>query len=257
MFISQAIILSVVEGLTEFLPISSTAHLVLASALLSIEQTNFVKSFEIVIQLGAIVSVVFLYWRRFFVELAVLKKLVVAFVPTSIVGFIFYGVIKNLLIGDLLITVLALFVGGVAIIALEKLVFVNNRNKGVISKMTLGQAFGVGVFQSLSVVPGVSRAAASIYGGMFAGLSRAEAVEFSFLLAVPTMVAATGLDLLKNYQQFNTDQLGVLAVGFVGSFVIALTAIKFLIAYSKNNNFIIFGIYRIIISGIFYVIFLT
>lgn len=246
-----ALILSVVEGVSEFLPISSTAHLVLASKVMGIAQTDFVKSFEISIQLGAILSVIVLYWRKFLVEVGVLKRVLVAFVPTALVGLLFYSFIKEQLIGNLMVTVAALFIGGLLIIVFEKF-YSTDKGKGDIAKMGYGRSLFVGVFQSLSVVPGVSRAAATIFGGMFAGLNRKAAVEFSFLLAVPTMAGATGLNLIKSYQGFTSADVWVMLVGFVGSFLVATATIKLLLAYIERNDFVWFGVYRIVVSVVFY-----
>lgn len=251
MSILEALILSVVEGLTEFLPISSTAHLVLASRVLSIVQTDFVKSFEIAIQLGAILSVVVLYWKKFLVDVEVLKRVLVAFVPTAVVGVLMYRYIKTFLLGNLMVTVLALFVGGILIILFER-VKDSGKGMGKIQELSYGQSVFIGIFQAISVIPGVSRAAATIFGGMIAGMDRSAAVEFSFLLAVPTMAGATGIDLLNSYQSFSDGRIWMMIAGFVGSFVVATAAIKFLLAYIKSNSFVMFGVYRILVSIAFW-----
>lgn len=252
----QALILSFVEGLSEFLPISSTAHLVLTAKVLAIEQTEFIKSFEIAIQLGAILSVVVIYWKKFLVKPEVLKRVLVAFIPTAVVGYLLYSFIKDFLIGNLMITVVALFVGGILIILFEKFKDSSYGEKDL-TRVGFMHALFIGLFQSISVIPGVSRAAATIFGGMIAGLNRSAAVEFSFLLAVPTMAAATGLDLVNSYQSFSASHLLILLTGFVASFLVATAAIKFLISYVQKNNFVVFGIYRIIISVVFYLLFLA
>jgi len=248
----HTIIYGIVEGITEFLPISSTGHLILASKLLKITQTDFVKSFEIAIQLGAICSVVFLYWRRLFVDRAVLKRLIVAFVPTAIIGFIFYKIIKSIFLGSEKITLWALLVGGLFLIIFELVYKEKESAIEDMAGMTYKQAFFIGVCQSIAVVPGVSRAAATIIGGLMAGMKRKTIVEFSFLLAVPTMLAATGFDILKSAGNFNLSEFGYLASGFIVSFIVAIIAIKFLLSFIKSHTFITFGFYRIIIAIIFF-----
>jgi len=249
-FIS-AIILSAVEGLTEFLPVSSTGHLILASRLLNITQTDFVKSFEIFIQLGAISSVVFLYFK----DLIDPKKwppILIAFIPSAIIGLVFYKFIKSFLLGSSEVVVASLFVGGFILIAVE---YKNLGKKEVIDsfeKINYKQALIIGIAQSFSVIPGTSRAAATIIGGMLAGLNRKTAVEFSFILAVPTMLGATMLDLIQSYKNFSTSNLQILAVGFIASFVVAVFAIKFLLKFVKNHTFVSFGIYRIAAAIIFW-----
>ena len=267
MDILHSVILGVVEGITEFLPISSTGHLILASQLLRIGESDFVKSFEIIIQLGAILSVVFLYWKQLW-NWAMIKKLFVAFLPTAVIGLAFYKIVKTYLLGNTAIVLWALFLGGIFLIGFEwwyekhlgaRLLSKNtgeaseSDNLGA-SLLSYKQAVAIGFFQSVAIVPGVSRSAATIVGGLWLGLSRRTIVEFSFLLAVPTMLAATGLDLVKNYQTFSSDQFGALAIGFIVSFVVALAAIKFLLAYIRRHNFIPFGVYRIIVALLFWAV---
>lgn len=249
----QAIVLSVVEGLTEFLPISSTGHLVLAADILNISQTDFVKSFEIIIQLGAIAAVVFLYGKTFLTSKRVSLRILTAFLPTALLGFFLYRYIKSFLIGNMGITLLALFFGGIALIFLE--LFHKEREQHVkkIEDLSLKQSFLIGVCQSLSMVPGVSRAAATILGGLFVGANRKTSVEFSFLLAVPTMLAASGLDIIKSEFAFSQREYFLLATGFVGSFLVAIVAIKFLLRFIQNHTFISFGIYRILLALLFWI----
>src|SRR3989338_6285652 len=262
----QAIIFGIVEGVTEFLPVSSTGHLILVSGLLGVSQDVFTKSFEIIIQLGAIAAVAVLYWRSF-MNPEILKKVLVAFIPTGIIGLIFYKVVKTYLIGNEFVVIFALALGGVALIIFElwykesKIALENSHDTGrkpiedaafQVGQVSYKQAALVGVFQAISIVPGVSRSAATIVGGLFLGLKRSVIIEFSFLLAVPTMVAATGLDLAKNYSIFSLDQFGVLAVGFGVSFAVALGSIKFLLYFIKRHNFISFGVYRIIAALLFW-----
>lgn len=257
MTIFHTIILSFIEGMTEFLPISSTGHLILASKLLNIAETDFVKTFDIVIQLGAIMAVVVLYTKKL-LNIRLLKKLFVAFIPTAIVGFTLYPIIKNVLLGSTSVTLNALFWGGIALIGIEW--FIRRKNKGKIvqseidySKVSYKKAFAIGCFQCLSVIPGVSRAAATIVGGLSTGLNRPTATEFSFLLAVPTMVAATVLDVYKSREFISQSGSLTLIAGTVLSFIFAMLAIKFLIGFVKKHDFTVFGIYRIALSILFWI----
>jgi len=245
MTLLQSIILGIVEGITEFLPISSTGHLIIASSLLGLPQTEFQKSFEITIQLGAIGSVIMLYWRRF-LEPAVLMRVLAAFIPTGIIGLALYHVVKTYLFGSNAVVLWALGLGGVALIVFELLHREGDDAVEDVASISYPKAVLIGLFQSLSIVPGVSRAGATIVGGLILGLSRRTIVEFSFLLAVPTMLAATGLDLVKNASSFAGQQIGVLTTGFVVSFVVALLSIKFLLAFVRTRTFIPFGVYRIV-----------
>lgn len=251
MDILQAVILGVVEGISEFLPISSTGHLILASELLGLPATDFVKSFEIAIQLGAILSVVVLYGKSLLVNIKILQRVAVAFIPTAVIGLLLYKVIKKFLLGNSMVVVWSLLIGGILLIVFELLHREKDDAREELATMPLKTAFWIGVFQSIAVVPGVSRSAATIIGGLMLGLKRRTIVEFSFLLAVPTMAAAAGLDLLKSAHSFTGSEMSCLGVGFVVSFIVALLSIKFLLHFIKNNNFIPFGIYRIIVAGVF------
>jgi len=256
MNILQALILSAVEGVTEFLPISSTGHLVLASSLLSIPQTEFVKSFEIIIQLGAILAVTGTVssnsWRKYW------KQVLFAFLPTGVLGLILYKLIKTYLLGNVWVTAGALAGGGIMIILIEKFKILTTKfqinSKSQISNLKSRQAIFVGLCQSVSMIPGVSRAMASIFGGMGVGLSREEATQFSFLLAVPTMAAATGLDLFKSGWSFSGNEWILLGAGFAGAFVTALGTVRWLMDYVKKHDFTIFGIYRIVLGLVFLLI---
>lgn len=249
-FVDSAV-LGIVEGISEFLPISSTGHLILVSHLLHIEQSSFQKSFEIIIQLGAILSVVVLYFKSFF-NIEILKKLIVAFIPTGVIGLLLYKVIKTYLIGNEVVVLWSLLLGGIALVVFELLHKEKEDAIQNISAISYAQAALIGLCQAISVIPGVSRSAASIVGGLLVGLKRSTIVEFSFLLAVPTMLAATGLDLVKNASSFSVDQAGLLAVGFVASFMVALFSIKFLLQFIQKHTFIPFGIYRIVIALLFF-----
>lgn len=252
----EAIILGIVEGVTEFLPISSTGHLILTSHLLGIEQTEFVKTFEIAIQLGAILSVVALYWKSF-LDFEILKRIIAAFIPTAALGFTLYPFAKQYLLGNELVVIAALALGGIALIVFELLYKEGEDAKKTLSEMTYKQAVFIGLFQSLAIVPGVSRSAATIVGGLLtSGMSRIAIVEFSFLLAVPVMFAATGLDLLKTSAVFSSQEWLALCVGFTVSFFVALASIVWLLKFVRTHTFIPFGIYRIIIAVFFYLVFL-
>lgn len=253
MTIIHAFILSVIEGLTEFLPISSTGHLILASKLLGITETNFVKTFEIVIQLGAIMAIVVLYFKKFLSSWNLIKKLITAFIPTAAVGFVFYPFIKDVLLGSSAVTLNALFWGGVALIGVEWFLKRKKKSAKNPSEITYNQALIIGTFQSLSVIPGVSRAAATIIGGLLTGLDRETATEFSFLLAVPTMFAATALDIYKSRDMITRGGSLTLFFGTILSFFFAMIAVKFLINYVKKHDFTAFGIYRIVLALLFWI----
>lgn len=251
MHLIHAIILGIVEGATEFLPVSSTGHLILASRLLNLPESSFLSTFEIAIQSGAILAVVVLYFRRFF-NWELIKKLIVAFLPTAIIGFTVYPYVKTYLLTNPYIVVISLFIGGIVLIAFE--LFHQERPDAVSrpEDITYKQAFAIGLFQAVAVIPGVSRSAATIVGGLASGIRRLAIVEFSFMLAVPTMAAATGLDLLKSYKTITSADIGLLLIGTIVSFVVALVALKFLVQYIRRFTFIPFGVYRIIVALLFF-----
>ncbi len=253
MDIIQALILAVVEGITEFLPISSTGHLVLAAELLKIPQTEFVKSFEVIIQLGAILAIVLIYFKRLLQSRKLWPIIILAFIPTAIVGFTLYPLIKSVLLGNTQVTLWALFLGGIVLIIWEFFYKEQPHHINEVEKLTYKKALLIGVFQSFSVVPGVSRAASTIIGGLTVGLTRKAAVEMSFFLAVPTMVAATGLDLIKSEFSFSANEWMVLAVGFIGAFITAMFAVKFFLQYIAKHTFVAFGIYRILLAIAFWI----
>ena len=242
----DALLLGIIEGITEFLPISSTGHLILVSHLLGIPTSDFLKSFEIVIQLGAIAAVTTLYWRTF-LSIPICLRLLAGFIPTAIIGFTLYPFIKSFLHENLLVVVIALAIGGIVLIVFELLHKENDSSEQVITDITYKQAFIIGLFQSIALVPGVSRSAATIVGGLLIGLKRVTIVEFSFLLAVATLY-----DILKNYQIFSVETIPLLATGFITAFVVALIVITSLLSYIKKHTFIPFGIYRLILAGIFF-----
>jgi len=252
MSIIQAIILGAIEGLTEFLPISSTAHLILLGDLLKVPSTIFTQTFEIVIQLGAILAVLGLYLKKIF-RWNTIKRLAVAFVPTAIIGFGLYKIIKGVFFTNQLIIVLALIIGGLILIIFESYHQddIPEKTESNIETITYGQSFIIGCCQSLAVIPGVSRAAATIIGGLALGINRRTIVEFSFLLAVPTMAAASGYDLYKNSQAISGTGLGILAVGFIVAFLVAWLSVKSFIKYIQKYDFKPFGVYRIVIGLLF------
>jgi undecaprenyl-diphosphatase len=241
MQVAQAIILSVVEGVTEFLPISSTAHMELAARLLGLMQSDAVKSFEIIIQLGAILAVALECGKRL-KNWEVLKRVGVTFVPTGILGVVAYKVVKKWLLGNSFVAVAALVVGGIFMIGWEKM-RKNKTASGKIEELGLGKCVVVGVCQAVAMVPGVSRALATIVGGEAMGLSRPEAAELSFLVAIPTMAAATGLDLLKG--GVDLKSAWVLGIGFIGAFLSAKVVVGWFLKYVKTHGFSGFGWYRI------------
>ena len=256
----QSIALGVIEGISEFLPISSTGHLILAANLLGIPQTEFVKTFEIAIQSGAIFAVIFLYRKKLLSDFELLKRIAIGFIPTAVIGYILYNVIKQYLIGNSEVVLISLFVGGVVLILVE-LFFKNrtNHKSSIInnkSDLTYEKSFVIGLFQSLAVVPGVSRSASSIIGAMLIGIDRKTATEFSFLLAIPTMFAATALDLKETGFNINSNQWMALGIRFIVSFFVAMAAIKWLVKYVQTNTFIPFGIYRIVLSLFYFLLIL-
>jgi undecaprenyl-diphosphatase len=250
MTVFQAFLLGIIEGVTEFLPVSSTAHLVLAADAMKLTGSEFLKSFEIIIQLGAILSVVVLYWRRF-LNWEIIKKLVVAFIPTGVVGLTVYKAVKAML-GSVNVVLAALVVGGIVLILFERFREETDDDPDM-KEITYRRALLIGLFQAIAIVPGVSRSAATIVGGSLIGVSKRTIVEFSFLLAVPTMAAASALELLKGYSAL-VGHFPTLAVGFVVSFVTAIIAIKSFLAFVKKRDFKAFGVYRIVLAVAFYLV---
>lgn len=251
----HTITLGIIEGVTEFLPISSTAHLEITSRVIGLTQSDFIKSFEISIQLGAILAVVILYSKLLFKRRHVWRPIIAGFVPTAIIGFLLYKIIKGYLLGNNWLIVATLLLGGIILIGFErwsKKMEVNpispiSPNDEIVN-MKLSTAVWIGLAQSLAVIPGVSRSAATIIAGRLFGISRVAIVEFSFLLAIPTMSAATGYDLLKNASSFSGEQFWMLAIGFITAFISAFFTVRFLLNYVKNHSFAAFGVYRIVIA---------
>ncbi|HOP85562.1 MAG TPA: undecaprenyl-diphosphatase UppP [Syntrophorhabdaceae bacterium] len=251
----KALIFGIVEGITEFLPISSTGHLMLVAKIMGLSQTEFLKTFEIVIQFGAILSVIVLYWRSILLNLDIIKRVVIAFLPTAILGLIFYKIIKQYLMKSELVVLWSMFIGGICLIIFELLHKERSDAIEDITSIPISTLIIIGLFQSIAMIPGVSRSAATIIGGLILGLKRKTIVEFSFLLAIPTMLAATVLDLAKNIGAFSISQINFLSAGFIFSFIFALLSVKFLLNFIKGHTFISFGIYRIIVSIGFWLLF--
>jgi len=245
MNIIQAVIIAIVEGLTEFLPVSSTGHMIIASSLMGIEKEEFTKLFTVAIQLGAIMAVVVLFWRKFFdfAKWQFYLKLIVAVIPAIILGLLFSDKIDALLESPTTVGI-TLILGGIVLLFIDR--FFLNSTITEESQISFGKSFVIGIWQCIAMVPGVSRSAATIIGGMQQGLTRKLAAEFSFFVAVPTMAAATGYKLLKGYKSFTSDHIMLLAVGNVVAFLVAIIAIKFFIGFLQKHGFRIFGWYRII-----------
>ncbi len=247
----QSIIIAIVEGITEFLPVSSTGHMILTEGILGMKSNDFIQAFIINIQFGAILSVVVLYWKRFFQSWDFYLKLFIAFLPAAFIGFFFIGFIDSLLENVYVVAVM-LILGGVVMLFIDEW-FNNPSEDQEISYLT---ALKIGFFQTIAMIPGVSRSAATIIGGMSQRLSRKTAAEFSFFLAVPTMFAASGYKLMQNYDAINRDNISMLIVGNVVAFIVALIAIKSFITYLTKHGFKIFGYYRIIV-GVLILVFLA
>lgn len=249
--IVHAVVLGVVEGLTEFLPISSTGHLIVVAKFLRLPDSEFLKSFEIIIQLGAILAVVVLYAKRLFVNRERLVKLMAAFIPTALVGLVLYKFVKQYFLGNSDLVAWSLIIGGIILLAFEYWHARKNKPEQGLEFLTYRHAVFIGLFQAIAIVPGVSRAAATIIGALWLGYKREAAVEFSFLLAIPTMLAATVLDLYKSGGSITSDQFGLLGVGFVTAFFVALASVLWLLKFIKNHTFTGFGVYRIIAGIVF------
>lgn len=249
MTIWQAIILAIIEGLTEFLPVSSTGHMIIGSALLGLDPTdNFLKLFLIVIQLGTILSVLVLYYKRFFRSLDFYFKLAVAAIPASILGFLFNDYIDGLLESTLTVAI-SLVIGGIVLLFVDK--WFKNPTQDDSDKITYRQSFMIGIYQCLALIPGVSRSASTIVGGMAEKLTRKAAAEFSFFLAIPMMFGASVLKLYKYFKEGNTfsgNEITIMIVGNAVGFVVAIIAIKSFIEILTKYGFKAFGIYRIIVG---------
>jgi len=245
MDIFQAVILSIIEGFTEFLPISSTGHMIVASKFIGVDQTEATKAFEVIIQLSAILAVVANYKDKFtFSHINLWMKIFVAFLPIAIVGLLFSHQIKALF--SVKVVAIMFIVGGIVFLIQEYFYKDTKVKTTDVEDVSFFQALVIGVFQVFAVIPGTSRAGSTIVGALLAGLDRKSAAEFSFLLAFPVMLAASGYDLLKHYKEFSGENLLALGVGFVVSFIVAYITIKLFIKFLEKFTFVAFGIYRII-----------
>jgi undecaprenyl-diphosphatase len=242
---AQAVIIAIVEGITEFLPISSTGHMIITETILGMKIDEFTKAFTVNIQFGAILSVIVLYWKRFLQNWTFYQKLFVAFLPAAVIGFLAGDFIDGLL-GNVLIVAITMLLGGIL------LLFVDNwfNKPAEDQEISYPTAFKIGFWQCIAMIPGVSRSAASIVGGMQQRLTRTNAAEFSFFLAVPTMAAASAYKLLKDYKHITIDNIGMLAVGNIVAFFVAMIAIKTFISFLQKHGFRLFGWYRIIVGAI-------
>ena len=245
MDIFQSIILGIIEGFTEFLPISSTGHMIVASKFMGLPQSSEIKAFEVIIQLAAILAVVVLYKEKFSLKkIELWKKLIVAYLPLAIVGFIFRHQIKALFSVEIVATMF--IVGGVIFLIVEKFYKEKEYHIKDVEKVSYKQALYIGLAQIFALIPGTSRAGSTIVGGLLSGLSRKCSAEFSFLLAFPVMLTVSGYDLLKHYKEFSEQNLITLAIGFIVSFVVAYITIKLFLSFLERFTFVSFGVYRIL-----------
>lgn len=254
----QALVLGIIEGITEFLPVSSTGHMIIGSSLMGIASDDFTKTFTVAIQLGAILSVIVLYWKKFLPEKGKLtqsfnfyKKLLIAFIPSVIFGLLFKKYI-DMLLEDVVVVAIALLIGGIIFLLLDKW-FAEAEERGSDIVLSDRKALKIGFFQVIAMIPGVSRSAATIIGGLAQGLNKKAAAEFSFFLAVPTMFGATVKDLWDFYHDgggFQDNQIQLLIFGNIIAFIVAMLAIKTFIAYLTRHGFKVFGYYRIVVGSL-------
>jgi len=254
---AEAIILAIIEGLTEFLPVSSTGHMIIGSSMMGIQSEEFVKLFTVAIQFGAILSVVVLYFKRFFKSLDFYLKLLVAFVPAVFFGLLLKDVIDSLLENPLVVAI-SLVLGGIVLLFVDK--WFHNTTTDNSDEINYSTAFKIGFFQCISMIPGVSRSASTIIGGMSQNLTRKAAAEFSFFLAVPTMFGATAkkiYDFYKDGYTISAQEVQLLALGNIVAFIVAMLAIKYFITFLQKRGFRIFGWYRIFVGLIILVLLLA
>jgi len=245
MDIFDSILLGIIEGFTEFLPISSTGHLIVASQALGIDQTSVTKAYEVIIQFAAILAVILNYKEKFSIKkIELWKKLILAFIPIGAVGFLFSHQIKEMF--DIQVVAWMFIIGGVVFLIVERFYKEQEHFIDDVEKVSYKQALYIGIAQIFALIPGTSRAGSTIIGAMLVGLNRRASAEFSFLLAFPVMCATTGYDILKHYNDFNDANLVVLAVGFITAFFVAYLTIKLFLKFLENFTFVAFGIYRII-----------
>jgi len=245
MDIFQAVIIGIIEGFTEFLPISSTGHMIVASKFLGVAETDLTKAYEVIIQFAAIMAVMLIYREKItFKKIDLWMKLLFAFLPLAIVGFVFKDTIKALFSVEVVATMF--IIGGMVFLIVEHFYKEQPYHTKSVEKVTWKQAWWVGVAQIFSLIPGTSRAGATIIGGLLSGMDRKTSAEFSFLLAIPVMSAVSGYDLLKHYHEFADADWSAFAIGFVVAFVVAYATIKLFLAFLQRFTFVPFGIYRII-----------
>lgn len=252
----QTLILAIIEGITEYLPISSTGHMVIASTLMGIEDNPFVKNFEIIIQFGAIIAVLVLYGKKFINNKAIVSKVILAFIPTGLIGFLLKSKV-DFFLGQVQIVAWSSILGGVILIWCDSF-FARRNNQKEISQLSIKDCLYLGLYQSLAIVPGVSRSGASIVGGLFLGMKQKEAAEFSFFLAVPTLFAASAYKTFKMIRTGNgpqPEEWYLLGIGMAVAFIVAALAIKTFIGILQKFGFKFFGYYRIVLGAI--ILFLT
>ena len=255
MDIVDSIILGIIEGFTEFLPISSTGHLIVASEFMGIDQNNVTKAYEVIIQFAAILAVILNYPDKFSIKkIELWKKLILAFIPIGAVGFMFSTQVKAMF--SIEIVAVMFIIGGIIFLIVEKYYDEQKAHIDDVEKVTYKQALYIGIAQIFALIPGTSRAGSTIIGAMLVGLNRRASAEFSFLLAMPVMCATTAYDLLKHYKDFTDANLVVLGVGFVVSFIVAYITIKLFLKFLQNFTFVAFGIYRILFGAILLLIFI-
>ncbi|MBE0498803.1 MAG: undecaprenyl-diphosphatase UppP [Campylobacterales bacterium] len=252
MTLYEAAILGIVEGVTEFLPVSSTAHIALTSQMMGVAQDDFMNAFNIIIQIAPIFSIMIIYYSTLFQSLEIWKKLIVAFIPTGIIGLLFHKQIEVMFSANSI--VLWMIATGVFFLILEFIYTRRGHHTFELEEVSYKQALFVGFFQALSLIPGISRSGSTILGGMLLGMKREVSMSFSFLLAIPTMTAASGYTLFKEYSSLTFDGASMLLVGFIVSFVVGWLAVKSFLAIVSKYNFTPFGIY-LIASGILFGIF--
>ncbi|DAB41238.1 MAG TPA: undecaprenyl-diphosphatase [Sulfurovum sp. UBA12169] len=254
MDIFQAIIIGIIEGFTEFLPISSTGHMIVASHFLGISQNNLTKAYEVIIQFAAILAVMIIYREKFSFEKNELwQKLLLAFFPLAIVGFLFKDEVKALF--TVQIVAWMFIVGGVVFLAVEYFYKNKQIHLADVEEVSYRQAFWIGIAQIFSLIPGTSRAGATIIGGLLVGLDRKTSSEFSFLLAIPVMMAVSGYDLLKHYHEFADAHWMAFIVGFVVAFIVAYATIKLFLTFLQHFTFVAFGVYRIVFGAVLLALF--
>lgn len=253
MDIIQAIIIGIIEGFTEFLPISSTGHMIVASKFLGVSQDHLIKAYEVIIQFAAIMAVLLLYREKIsFKKISLWQKLFIAFLPLAVVGFIFKDLIKTLFSVE--IVAWMFIVGGIVFLIVEKFYKEERSHISDVEQVNMKQALWIGFAQIFSLIPGTSRAGATIIGGLLVGLDRKTSAEFSFLLAIPVMAAVSGYDLLKHYSEFADANWGAFVVGFVTAFVVAYLTIKLFLVFLQRFTFVAFGWYRILLGILLLVI---